>query len=71
MLEKFMKYLIQQGYSEYTPSGNPSTVYDYAKRIQKICHRGKLHQLYPPYCCQFLHPLGIALAKQNFTASIK
>ncbi|MGZ0016916.1 hypothetical protein [Yeosuana sp. AK3] len=39
MLETFKKYLIQQGYSKYTPSGNPSTVYDYAKRIQKICER--------------------------------
>ena len=39
MIENFKTYLIQQGYSEITPSGNPSTVYDYAKRIQKICER--------------------------------
>ncbi len=39
MLENFKRYLIQQGYSEFTPSGNPSTVYDYAKRVQKICER--------------------------------
>lgn len=39
MLEKFKQYLIQQGYSEYTPSGHPSTVYDYGKRIEKICER--------------------------------
>lgn len=39
MLENFKKYLIQQGYSEYTPSGNPSTVYDYVKRVQRICER--------------------------------
>lgn len=39
MLENFKRYLIQEGYSEYTPSGNPSTVYDYTKRINKICER--------------------------------
>lgn len=38
-MESFKRYLIQQGYSEYTPSGNPSTVYDYGKRIIKICER--------------------------------
>jgi len=42
MLENFERYLIQQGYSEYTPSGNPSTVYDYAKRIEKICERERI-----------------------------
>lgn len=39
MLDRFKRYLIEQGYSEYTPSGNPSTVYDYCKRINKICER--------------------------------
>ncbi len=39
MLENFKEYLIQQGYSEFTPSGNPSTVYDYVKRVSKICER--------------------------------
>ncbi|MGI6677871.1 MAG: hypothetical protein ACOX2Q_01990 [Dehalobacterium sp.] len=39
MLENFKNYLIDQGYSEYTPSGNPSTVYDYMKRVEKICDR--------------------------------
>ena len=39
MLENFKNYLIQQGYSEFTPSGNPSTVYDYMKRVEKICDR--------------------------------
>ena len=38
-MEKFRKYLIEKGYSEYTPSGNPSTVYDYAKRVQRIYER--------------------------------
>ncbi len=39
MLENFKNYLIQEGYSEFTPSGNPSTAYDYMKRIKKICQR--------------------------------
>lgn len=42
MLESFKSYLIQQGYSEYTPSGNPSTVYDYVKRVEKICERERI-----------------------------
>lgn len=42
MLEDFKHYLIQKGYSEYTPSGNPSTVYDYVKRINKICERERI-----------------------------
>ncbi|MDO6739481.1 hypothetical protein [Wenyingzhuangia sp. 2_MG-2023] len=36
MLEKFKLYLIENGYSEFTPSGNPSTAYDYMKRVEKI-----------------------------------
>lgn len=39
MLDNFKNYLIEQGYSEFTPSGNPSTVYDYIKRVEKICER--------------------------------
>jgi hypothetical protein len=39
MLEKFKLYLVKQGYSEFTPSGNPSTAYDYTKRVNKICLR--------------------------------
>lgn len=39
MLEDFRQYLIRKGYSETTPSGKPSTVYDYSNRIQKICER--------------------------------
>ena len=34
--ESFKDYLRQNGYKEFTPSGNPSTVYDYAKRIDYI-----------------------------------
>ncbi|MBQ7407925.1 MAG: hypothetical protein IJW13_01435 [Clostridia bacterium] len=33
---EFEQYLIKQGYSVITPSGNPSTVYDYIKRIDKV-----------------------------------
>ncbi len=36
MEQKFKEFLISEGYSEYTPSGNPSTVYDYIKRINRI-----------------------------------
>lgn len=39
MLEKFKDYLVQQGYSKFTPSGNPSTVYDYMRRVEKIRER--------------------------------
>ena len=37
MRKEFENYLILQGYSLTTPSGNPSTVYDYLKRIDKVC----------------------------------
>lgn len=37
MKEQFEKYLIKMGYSLVTPSGKQSTVYDYKKRIDKIC----------------------------------
>ena len=37
MKDQFKAYLIKQGYSVTTPSGNPSTVYDYVKRIDKVC----------------------------------
>ena len=37
MKNAFENFLIEKGYSLVTPSGNPSTVYDYIKRIDKIC----------------------------------
>lgn len=37
MRSKFKDFLIDKGYKEITPSGHPSTVYDYIKRIDKIC----------------------------------
>ncbi len=36
MEEKFREFLISEGYSEVTPSGNKSTVYDYSKRVKRI-----------------------------------
>ncbi|MBE7653953.1 hypothetical protein LNI90_11900 [Tenacibaculum dicentrarchi] len=39
MLEDFKIYLVKNGYSEFTPSGNPSTAYDYKKRVEKIHYR--------------------------------
>lgn len=42
MLDNFSRFLIQHGYREYTPSGNPSTVYDYVKRVEKICERERI-----------------------------
>ncbi len=37
MKNKFELYLINQGYKQTTPSGRPSTVYDYIKRIDSVC----------------------------------
>jgi hypothetical protein len=39
MLKKFKQFLIEQRYSEVTPLGHPSTVYDYERRINRICIR--------------------------------
>lgn len=36
MKEQFKTYLREKGYKEYTPSGNPGTVYDYMKRIDSV-----------------------------------
>lgn len=37
MKKQFEEYLINKGYSQTTPKGQPSTVYDYIKRIDKVC----------------------------------
>ena len=37
MKKQFEQYLIDNNYKQFTPSGNPSTVYDYIKRIDKDC----------------------------------
>jgi len=34
---QFEEYLIKRGYAVTTKSGNPSTVYDYLSRIEKVC----------------------------------
>ncbi|MBR1615788.1 MAG: hypothetical protein IJ673_09965 [Treponema sp.] len=44
-MNDFKNYLIRNGYSEKTPSGKPSTVYDYQKRIQTICERENIPTL--------------------------
>lgn len=35
--EEFEKFLIERGYKQYTPKGEKSTVYDYSKRVDKVC----------------------------------
>jgi hypothetical protein len=42
MIESFKQYLVEKGYSEETPSGHPSTVYDYSRRVQAICKRERI-----------------------------
>lgn len=37
MEEQFYNYLVKRGYSVTTPTGKPSTVYDYTKRIERVC----------------------------------
>lgn len=37
MKKEFETFLVSKGYKQNTPSGNPSTVYDYIKRIDKVC----------------------------------
>lgn len=42
MEKLFQDFLKQKGYSEYTPSGNKSTVYDYSKRVNRVREWEKL-----------------------------
>lgn len=39
MKKQFEQYLINKEYATTTKSGRPSTVYDYLKRIDKVCKR--------------------------------
>ena len=39
MLDDFKQFLLNQGYRGHTKTGKPSTVFDYIKRIEKICLR--------------------------------
>jgi hypothetical protein len=35
--KQFETFLREKGYSQKTPSGAPSTVYDYSKRVGRVC----------------------------------
>lgn len=37
MEEQFKAYLIDEGYSELTPKGLPSTAHDYPRRVNQVC----------------------------------
>lgn len=37
MINEYEKYLISIGYKQTTPSGHPSTVYQYIKAIRNVC----------------------------------
>lgn len=41
----YKDYLIQQGYQQYTPTGNPSTVYSYSNAVEKVRKMEKLSWL--------------------------
>ena len=58
MKKQFEVFLINNGYKQITPNGNPSTVYDYIKRIDKICEwenitwaqlADNIHMILPQY----------------------
>ncbi|MGN1201517.1 MAG: hypothetical protein ACI4R8_04615 [Candidatus Caccovivens sp.] len=36
MKERFIEYLKERGYKEYTPNGRPSTIYSYIKGIERV-----------------------------------
>lgn len=40
--EQFYQYLVKKGFSDRTPTGNPSTTYDYTKRIERVCKENSL-----------------------------
>lgn len=37
MKNRFIQYLIDRGYQDETDNGIPSTVYDYANRVERVC----------------------------------
>ena len=39
MKQRFKQYLIDQGYKEYTQKGQPSTVDDYVRRVDRVRSR--------------------------------
>lgn len=42
MKNSFIQYLINQGYQDETANGEPSTAYDYANRVERVCSQEKL-----------------------------
>ncbi|MDE6868899.1 MAG: hypothetical protein K2J83_07165 [Clostridia bacterium] len=42
MEEKFKNWLIQESYREFSQKRNPSTVYDYCKRVSMVIENEKL-----------------------------
>ena len=40
--EQFYQYLVKEGFSDRTSTGNPSTTYDYTKRIERVCKEESL-----------------------------
>ena len=39
ILENYRDYLVEEGYSDLTPKGKPSTATDYSKRVKRIVER--------------------------------
>lgn len=42
MINEYEKYLINIGYKQTTPSGHPSTVYQYLKAIRNVCDEERI-----------------------------
>ena len=42
MINEYEKYLISIGYKQTTPSGHPSTVYQYLKAIRNVCDEERI-----------------------------
>lgn len=42
MKKAFEEYLIKKGYRQVTGSGNPSTVYDYCRRVDRVAKEENL-----------------------------
>ena len=40
--EQFYQFLLKEGFSGKTLSGNTSTIYDYTKRIERVCKEESL-----------------------------
>ncbi|MDR1138270.1 MAG: hypothetical protein LBK70_00105 [Clostridiales bacterium] len=42
MEQRYKDFLIANGYKQYTPSGQPSTVFAYIRRIYYVCERERM-----------------------------